>query len=79
MMALPSVSIPSVSPADAPETLLPLAAVQARIGDISRATVWRLARAGRLPRPCRIGSRALWSSREIDQWIADRLAERDRG
>lgn len=43
--------------------------------------LWRLARAGKFPRPVKLGAgptaRNAWPEDEIDRWIADRIAERD--
>jgi prophage regulatory protein len=38
---------------------------------------WRLIKAGKFPKPVKVGSRNAWLESEIDQWIADRVAERD--
>lgn len=65
-----------------PDSLIAAPVVRQRCGDISRVTLWRHVRAGILPAPVRVGGRVLWSAREIDAWIADRLAAResvDRG
>lgn len=35
--------------------------------------------AGTFPKPVRVGCRSLWVESEVDQWIADRIAERDMG
>jgi prophage regulatory protein len=39
--------------------------------------IWRLVRAGRFPKPVKIGLRNHWVEAEVDQYIADKLAERD--
>jgi prophage regulatory protein len=39
--------------------------------------IWRLIRAGDFPKPVKIGARQHWSEDEIDQYIADKLAQRD--
>ena len=40
---------------------------------LSRATIYRLMRAGQFPEPIRIGPRAVrWSLREIDAYLASR-------
>ena len=47
-----------------------------RVG-LSRATIYTMIRAGRFPAPIKIGTRAsAWSSKEIDEWQAGRLAAR---
>ena len=43
----------------------------------SRAQRWRLIKAGQFPKPLKIGSRNLWSSDEVDAFIAERLSQRD--
>jgi prophage regulatory protein len=40
--------------------------------------IWRLIRAGQFPKPIKIGNRNHWVESEIDDYIADKLAERDR-
>jgi len=62
--------------ADSP-TLLRLPTVKARTG-LSRSVIYRRIAAGEFPAPVKLGERAsAWDSREIDQWIATRIAERD--
>ena len=60
----------------ASDQLIPLPSVQARLGDVSRQTIWRWSTAGRFPRPVRLGTRSMWCAREVDAWISDRLDER---
>ena len=44
----------------------------------SDTQLWRLVKAGRFPRPIKIGGgRNAWLTTEVDQYIADRIAERD--
>lgn len=43
----------------------------AQIVHVSRKHVRRMADAGRMPRPVRLGRRLLWSLAEIEAWIAD--------
>lgn len=51
--------------------------VESRTG-LSRSEIYRRAAARTFPAPIKIGRRAsAWSVREIDAWIADRVAERD--
>ena len=51
--------------------------VKARTG-FSRSEIYRRIAAGSFPAPVKIGERAsAWDSREIDKWIADRIADRD--
>lgn len=59
-------------------TLERLPAVKARTG-MSRSEIYRRIALGDFPRPCKLGERAsAWNSAEIDAWIADRIAARDR-
>ncbi len=45
--------------------------------NFSRKHVQRLTRKGKFPRPVHLGPwRTAWVEQEIDQWLADRLAER---
>jgi prophage regulatory protein len=39
--------------------------------------LWRLWKAGKFPRPVKVGSRNAWVESEIDVWIAERIAARD--
>jgi prophage regulatory protein len=39
--------------------------------------IWRLIKAGSFPKPVKIGNRLHWVESEIDQYIADKLAQRD--
>jgi prophage regulatory protein len=45
----------------------------------SRAHLWRLIKAGRFPRPIKLGlgSRNAWIEQEIDAFIESKVAERD--
>ena len=46
-------------------------AVQAaRLCGVSRATWYSLRKAGRIPRPVRIGRRVLWRIEELREWMA---------
>lgn len=52
------------------------AEVESKTG-FKRAHIYSLIKDGKFPRPLRLGVRAVgWDSVEIEQWIADRLAER---
>lgn len=60
-----------------PFVLERLPSVKKRTGK-SRTTIYRDIAAGTFPRPLKIGERAsAWDSREVDAWIAARIAERD--
>ncbi|MHB1038416.1 MAG: helix-turn-helix transcriptional regulator [Pirellulales bacterium] len=59
-----------LSPAAAPVQLLDVLAVKEKLR-CSERTVYRLADAGRMPRPVKLGTLVRWNQAEIDQWIAD--------
>jgi len=47
---------------------------------ISHSTIWRWVRAGRFPKPVRIGQAAIaWPADEILRWIESKKAEREDG
>lgn len=51
--------------------------VEAKTG-LSRSAIYAKIAAGIFPRPVNLGPKAVsWLSTEIDQWICDRVAERD--
>ena len=53
--------------------------VEARTG-LSRSTIYLRVAQGAFPKPIQLGSRAVgWAEAEVDQWIADRIADRDAG
>lgn len=59
-------------------TLERLPAVKARTA-LSRSEIYRRIALGDFPAPLKIGTRAsAWNSAEIDNWIAGRIAARDR-
>jgi prophage regulatory protein len=40
--------------------------------------IWRLEKAGRFPRRIKLGPNSVgWIAEEIDEWIRERIAERD--
>ena len=46
---------------------------------LSQATLYGLMSTGRFPRPLRVGKRAVrWLERDIELWLEERIAERDR-
>lgn len=57
------------------DRLIPLRDVMAMAGLKKTAIYTRIA-AGRFPRPARLDGAVRWSEREVQQWIADRLAAR---
>ena len=57
------------------DRLLPLTEVRHSLGELSRTTIWRLGhRDPTFPRPVTIGGRTLWSEKQLDKWIARKLA-----
>lgn len=59
---------PVIIPADALR-LEPLKVVKARVG-LSEATIYRLLAAGKFPKAKRrVGTKSLWLSTDIDEWI----------
>lgn len=49
---------------------------QQKVG-LSHSTIWRLEREGKFPKRLRLGGGACgWIEHEIDEWIAQRAAER---
>ena len=60
-----------------PGKLLKLEAVTEKVGT-GRDTIYRLARAGKFPKPIKVGPFASrWSEVEVDQYVRDRAALRD--
>lgn len=67
------------TPASSALTLERLPSVRARTG-LSRSEIYRriAATPPTFPAPVKLGERAsAWDSREVDHWIADRIAARD--
>lgn len=59
-----------------PTDLRRIPAVRRQTG-LSAATIYRRIQAGSFPRPLKIGTRAsAWVGSEVDQWVADRIADR---
>ena len=55
--------------------MLRLPAVMERTG-ISRASIWAKAKIGEFPAPIKLGPRTTaWNSDEVDEWIANKIAE----
>ncbi|KVS36284.1 transcriptional regulator [Burkholderia vietnamiensis] len=64
-------------PAPVEHRILRRAEVEAKTG-FKRAHLYALMKQGKFPKAMRLGVRAIgWDSVEIDQWITDRLKERD--
>jgi len=60
-----------------PGKLIKLEAVTEKVG-IGRDTIYRLARAGKFPKPIKVGAFASrFSEVEVDQYLRDRAALRD--
>jgi predicted DNA-binding transcriptional regulator AlpA len=59
------------------QRLLDHDAVNEKTGPRSKIQRWRDIRAGAFPKPVKVGSRNLWPEDEIDNWIAERIRERD--
>ena len=59
--------------------LLDYDGLKAKGFDYSRTHFWRLIKAGRFPKPIKLGdgARNAWVEEEIDQLIADRMAARE--
>lgn len=53
--------------------------VKAKGFDYSRTHIWRLVKAGKFPKPVKLGdgARNAWVEEEIDALIADRMAARE--
>jgi excisionase family DNA binding protein len=64
------VSTTTLQPADSPaQALLDVRAVAALL-DCSTRHVYRLADAGRMPSPVRLGALIRWRRQDLDAWIA---------
>lgn len=50
--------------------------VERRTG-LARTTIYELIKAGRFPRPTKVGRASLWVEGEVEAWILERVAERD--
>lgn len=64
-------------PMSAPKRQPAADSVEKRVG-FERSTLYRMISAGTFPRPVIIGGRSLWVEEELDEWIAERIAERDQ-
>ncbi len=66
------------------DTLLSIAQVEARVS-LKKTEIYNRIRAGKFPKQIPIGDgeegygRVCWSEREINEWIAQRIAARDHG
>ena len=60
------------------ERLIKLGEVKQDTG-LSRSSIYRLVKNGDFPKPVKLGERAsAWLESEVDQWIADRIEQRDQ-
>lgn len=59
-----------------PTRLIQRPEVERRTG-LARTTIYDLIRAGRFPRPTKVGRASLWVESEVEAWVLDRVAERD--
>lgn len=58
--------------------MLPIKGVRAKCG-ISEATIYRLIQAGTFPKPYKVGTRSLWLSTELDEWIMRQVSPQNVG
>jgi prophage regulatory protein len=57
--------------------ILRLPEVRKRVG-LGRSSVYALIQRGEFPRPIRLSQRAVgWCAAEVEQWIAERAAQRE--
>lgn len=54
-----------------------LDAIKATVG-AATSTIYKWIKEGRFPRPIKVGNVSVWSAREIADWQAAQIAERDR-
>jgi predicted DNA-binding transcriptional regulator AlpA len=52
-----------------PDSLLPFLVVSARVGGLSRSTLWRRVKGGDFPQPLRVGRRVMWRARDVADYI----------
>jgi predicted DNA-binding transcriptional regulator AlpA len=45
---------------------------------LGRTAIYDAVAAGRFPAPAHFGYRSFWDAAEVDAWLAERFAERDR-
>ena len=61
-----------------PERLLPMRAVHDQV-TLHPATVYAMVKAGKFPKPIKLGRRSLWIESEVQAWIAARIADARMG
>ena len=53
--------------------------VERRVG-LRRASIYKWMAEGTFPKPVKLGEKAVaWVETEIDQWVSDRIEQRDSG
>jgi predicted DNA-binding transcriptional regulator AlpA len=57
--------------------ILSKADLRARGIDLNNSTIWRKTKAGKFPKPVRVGNRNGWLDNEIDEYVQSLIAERD--
>ncbi|SDB03718.1 helix-turn-helix transcriptional regulator [Bauldia litoralis] len=60
---------------DNPDRLLRIAEVKGIVG-LGHTSIYARIAAGEFPRPIKVGSRTLWSYREVQDWIVRQLRSR---
>ena len=59
--------------------LIPYSGLREKGITLSKCQIWRLMKDGRFPKRVQVSeNRIAWVEREIDEWIAERVAARDR-
>lgn len=61
----------------ASDSLLTFHSISAMVG-LRRTAIYQEMRAGRFPRPVKIGRASRWSAREVGAWIEQQKAARQR-
>ena len=59
--------------------ILSKADLKAKGIDFNNSTLWRKTKAGKFPKPVRVGNRNGWLENEIDEYVESLIAERDAG
>jgi prophage regulatory protein len=59
-----------------PDQLIRLQQVETLSG-AKRSQVYALMARGKFPKPTKLGAASRWSLREVERWVADKLAERN--
>ena len=58
------------------DTLIRLSEVET-VSGLRRSHIYKLIGENEFPRPTKIGAASRWSLREVQDWIADKLSQRD--